>query len=77
MNTLYTLIKDRFICKTGRLISDIIKVTDNVDDFLVTMDIEKTFDLLSHFLFVVLKKFGLGKTFINWIEAILKKPNLV
>ena len=38
------------------------------------MDIEKAFDLLNHsFLLAVLKKFGFGTGFINWIEAILNK----
>ena len=39
------------------------------------MDIEKAFDSLNHtFLLAVLKKFGFGTIFINWIEAILNKP---
>ena len=52
-------VKDRFICETGRLISDIIEVSDafNIDGFLVAMDIEKAFSSLSHsFLLAVLKK---------------------
>ena len=56
-------VKDRFICETGRLISDIIEVSDifNTDGFLVTMDIERAFDSLNHsFLLAVLKKFGFG-----------------
>ena len=36
--------------------------------------IEEAFDSLNHsFLLVVLKKFGFGTSFINWIEAILDK----
>ena len=69
-------VKDRFICEARSSISDIIKVSDvfNRDDFLVTIDIEKAFDSLNHsFLLVVLKKFGFGINFINWIEAILNK----
>ena len=52
-------VKDRFICETGRLITDIIKVSDffNIDGFFVTMDIEKAFDSKNHsFLLAVLKK---------------------
>ena len=43
-------VKDRFICETGRVISDIIEVSDvfNIDGFLVTMDIGKAFDSLNH-----------------------------
>ena len=62
--------------QTGRLISDITEVSDvfNIDGFLVTIDIEKAFDSLNHsFLLAVLKKFGFGTSFINWIEAILNK----
>ena len=70
-------VNGRFICETGRLISDIIGVSDvfNINGFLVTMSIEKAFDSLNHsFLLAVLKKFGFGASFINWIEAILNKP---
>ena len=39
------------------------------------MDIEKAVDSLNHsFLLAVLKKFGFGTSFINWIETILNKP---
>ena len=68
-------VKERFICETGRLISDVIEVSDvfNIDGFLVTMDIKKTFDSLNHyFVLIVLKKFVLKK-FVNWIEVILNK----
>ena len=70
-------VNGRFICETGRLISDIIEVSDvfNINGFLVTMDIEKAFDSLNYsFLLAVLKKFGFGTSFINWIETILNKP---
>ena len=70
-------VNGRFICETGKLISDIIEVNDvfNINGFLVTMDIEKTFDSLNHsFLFAVLKKFSFGTSVINWIYAILNKP---
>ena len=69
-------VKDRFLWETGRLISDIIEVSDvfNIDGFLVTMHIEKASDSLNHsFLLAVLKKFGCGTSFIKWIEAILNK----
>ena len=70
-------VNGRFICETGRLISDIIEVSDvfNINGFLVTMDIEKAFDSLNHsFLLAVLKKVGFGTSFINWTGAILNKP---
>ena len=67
-------VNGRFICETGRLISDIIEVSDvfNINGFLVTMDIEKAFDSLN--LLAVLKKIGFGTSFSNWIETILNKP---
>ena len=41
--------------------------------FLLTMDIEKTFDSLDHdFLSSVLRKRGFGKNFITWIETLLE-----
>ena len=41
---------------------------------LVTVDIEKTFYLLDHkFILAVLKKFGFGKNFVNWVETLLNK----
>ena len=43
-------VKYRFICEAGRLISNIIAVSDvlNGDGFLVRLDIEKAFDSLNH-----------------------------
>ena len=72
--------KYRFISETGRLILLIIEIRDvlNIDGFLVTMDIEKDFDLLIHScLLVIIKKFGFSISFINWIEAILNKSKSV
>ena len=39
-------VENRFIGESGRLITDIIEITDslNKEAFLVTMDIEKAFD---------------------------------
>ena len=57
-------IEKRFIGESGRLISDILSVTNNlkIKSYLVTMDIEKAFDSLDHsFLISVLKKLGWGK----------------
>ena len=47
-------VKDRFICKTGRLIPDITEVSGvfNIDGFLGTTDIEKAFDSLNHSFFL-------------------------
>ena len=58
------------------MIAGIIEITDilNKEGFLVTMDIEKAFDSLDNtFLISVLKKFGFGNNFVNWIENLISK----
>ena len=53
---------NRYIGEAGRLISNILKMSDKliIDGYLVTVDIKKTLDSLDHiFLQVVLKIFGL------------------
>ena len=47
----------------------VISDTLSVDGYLVTIDIEKAFDSLDHeFLLFVLKTFGFGNSFIDWIK---------
>ena len=68
-------VQNRKIDESGRLISDIIEITNirQMEGFLVRMDIEKAFDsLYLKFLILILKKFGSGQNFISWIEIILK-----
>ena len=67
-------IKNRFIREGGRLITDIENICDcnNIGGFLVTIDSEKAFASLGHkFILAVLKKFGFGKNFVSWFEALL------
>ena len=69
-------VENRFIGECGRLIADIIEITDvpNKEGFLVTMDIEKVFYSLDHtFVISVLKKFGFGNKFVSWIETLISK----
>ena len=69
-------VKNWFIGESGRLIPDITEVTDILkkEGFLVTMDIEKTFDSLDHTFFSsVLKKFGFRNNFVSWIETLISK----
>ena len=66
-------VENRFICESGRLIADIIEITDviNKKGFLVTMDIEKAFDSLDQtFVISVLKKVGFSNNFLSWIEIL-------
>ena len=67
------------ILESGRLISDIIEVTEirNIEGFLVTMNIEKAFDLLDHnFLISTLEKYGFGQNFILWVKILLNDQKL-
>ena len=69
LNTILSLeqtayVEKRFIVERGGLISDILSVTNNLNmkSYLVTMDIEKSFDSLNHhFLISVFKNLDLGK----------------
>ena len=68
-------VRNRFIGEEGRLISDILEMSESVNlkGYIVTVDIEKAFDSLSHsFLLVCLKKYGYGNDFIKWVEMLLE-----
>ena len=70
-----TYVKNRFICESGRVISNILELTKTlaIEGFLVTIDIEKAFDSVNHyFLLQILRKFGFGIDFVSWIKIILK-----
>ena len=43
-------VKNRFISETGRVISDILEISNTLalEGFLVTVDIEKAFDSVNH-----------------------------
>ena len=59
-------INNRFISESGRLISDVLEITNSLDieGILMAVDIEKAFDSINHsFLMGVLKKFGFGNNF--------------
>ena len=66
-------VNNRFISESGRLISDVLEITNslNIEGLLMTVDIEKAFDSINHsFLICVLKKFGFGNDFQKWIQII-------
>ena len=46
-------VKNRFIGEWGRLISDILEMSEslNLKGYIVTVDVEKVFDSLSHYFF--------------------------
>ena len=61
-------VQNRNIGESGRLISDIIEITNTrqMEGFLVTMDVEKAFGSLDlKFLISVLKKIRFGEKFIS------------
>ena len=63
----------RFISEGGRLISDVLQITDvlKLNVMLVTVDIQKALDSVNHqFLALLLKRYGFSKTFIKWIKTL-------
>ena len=68
-------VKDRFIGEGGRLISDLLEMTDELkmEGILLTIDFQKAFDSLNHnFIIESCKKFGIPDNIINWIKILLK-----
>ena len=66
----------RFIGESGRLIADIIEISnlENIKGYLLAIDIEKAFDSLNHNLLIAaLEKFGFGFDFIDWIKILINK----
>ena len=68
-----TYVKNRFISKSGGVISYILEIANTLalEGFLVTIEIEKTFDSVNHcFLLQNPQKFGFGIDFVSWIKMI-------
>ena len=66
--------KNKFIGEGGRLISDILEVSEslNLKCYIVTVDIEKAFDSLSHFL----KNMDMEMTLLNRLKCYLNAKSL-
>ena len=67
--------ENRFVGEGGRVISDILEMSEslNLKGYIVTVDIKKSFDSLSHsFLLSCLKKYGYGNDFIKSVEMLLE-----
>ena len=65
-------VNNRFISEFGRLISDVLEITNSLDieRILMTVDIEKAFDSINHsFLMRVLKNLDLPKIFENGCKS--------
>ena len=68
-------VEGRFISQNGRLIYDILEACElfGVEGYLVSVDIQKTFDSINHcFLQSILKRYGFGENFIHIIKTLLK-----
>ena len=66
-------IPGRSIIDNCHLIRDILDYANlkNIDGILLSIDQEKAFDRRAHrYLFEVLKAFGLGENFVNWIQIL-------
>ena len=71
-------VKNRLIREGVRPLSDILEISNvfNLRGYIVTIDIEKGFDSLSHsFLLAFLKKFGFGHDFIRWVKILLESQD--
>ena len=67
-------VKNRFISKGGRVISDTLEIANMLalEGFLVAIDTEKIFDSVNNCLLLqILRKFGFGIDFVSWIKTIL------
>ena len=68
-------VKNRYICESGRLIYEVLETASilNKKGFLVTADIERSFDSVDHsLLLAVLQKYGFGERFLKWIQILIK-----
>ena len=66
-------VKDRYIGKSIRLITDLLAYTEenSIGGILFSVDFEKAFDSIEHsFIVATLKSFGFGAQFIQWIRTI-------
>ena len=65
-------VNNRFISESGRLISDVLEITDplDIEGILMTVDMEKAFDSINHcFLMCVLKNLDLATIFENGYKS--------
>ena len=70
-----SLCRRKIYQQSGRLFSDILQVTDflKLRGLTVTVDIQRTFDSVNHLsLNNRIKKIDIGKTFIKWIQILLR-----
>ena len=64
----FAYVDGRFISESGRLISDLLEISDalKLDGLLPTIDIQKAFDSADHaFLISTLERYGFGNRFVR------------
>ena len=69
----------KFRSKGGRLIYDILEITDllKIKGSLLTIDIENAFDSVDHhFLVNVLKTFRFEKNLVRWMKILIKNQDI-
>ena len=69
----------KFISKGGRLIYDILEITDllKIKGSLLAIDIENAFDSVDHqFLVNVLKTFRFEKNLVRWMKILIKNQDI-
>ena len=62
-------VDERFISEDGRLISDLLEISDTLKSFelLATIDIQKAFDSVDHaFIISTLERYEFGNRFVAW-----------
>ena len=75
LNNLIHSDQTAYLKESVRLISDILEYTDDndIEAILFSANFEKAFDSIDHcFMFSVLKSFGFGPDFIEWVRTLLK-----
>ena len=73
-------VNNRFISESGRLISDVLEITNSIDieGLLMAVDIEKAFDSINHsFLICVLKKIWIWQQISKMDTNANEKPGIV
>ena len=68
-------VDERFISEGGRLISNLLEISDTLklNGLLATIDVQKAFDSVDHsFLISTLERYGFGNRFLKWVKILLK-----
>ena len=71
----FAYVDGRFISEDGRLIFDLLVISDTLklDGLLATIDIQKVFDSVDHsFLISTVERYGFGNRFVKWVKILLK-----